>query len=259
MRHDEKLLDIAGVKTHVLDGGAGDPLVYLHGAGSPGLWNVWHDALAEGHRVIAPSHPGFGDSERPEWLMGIDDMVFFYLDFLDALGLDRVSLVGSSVGGWIAAELATVQPQRVARLVLTAAAGLYTPELPLADMFLAAPEELRSLLYHEPEAFPAPEITLELMRRMHRGQVTMARIAWSPYLHNPKLARRLARVRAPTLLVWGESDRLIPPGYAELYRKLLPDARTAYIPRCGHNVIVERPREFAAVVAEFLDGQGRAA
>jgi len=259
MRHDEKVLEIAGVRTHVLDGGAGEPVVYLHGAGGPGLWNAWHDALAERHRVIAPSHPGFGDSERPEWLLGIDDMVFFYLDFLDALGLDRVNVVGSSVGGWIAAELATVQPTRISRLVLTAAAGLYTPELPLADLFFTAPEDLRKLLYHDPSAIPVPEMTPELMRRVHRGQVTMARIAWSPYLHNPKLARRLARVHVPTLLVWGESDRLIPPGYAELYRKLLPDARIAYIPRCGHNVLVERPREFATLVAEFLGSGGRPA
>ena len=254
MPYTERFLDVAGVRTHVLEGGEGEPVLYLHGAGSPGLWNAWHDAVASRYRLIAPSHPGFGDSERPEWILGMDDMVFFYLDLLDALGLERVSVVGSSVGGWIAAELGTVQPLRFARLVLTAPAGLYTPELPLADMFLAAPEELRSLIYYEPDAIPVPEMTPELMRRVHRGQVTMARIAWSPYLHNPKLARRLARVHVPTLVVWGEADRLIPPGYAELYRKLLPDARTAYIPRCGHNVVVECPREFATVVTEFLGG-----
>ncbi len=248
----EAFLEVSGVKVHVLEGGAGPPVLYLHGAGSPGLWNDWHDAISAEHRLIAPSHPGFGDSDRPDWLLGIDDMVFFYLELLDHLKLDRVSLVGSSVGGWIAAELATMEPRRVEKLVLACAAGLYSPELPMADMFFTAPAELRSLLYYDPSAIPVPEMTHDLMRRQYKGQVTMARIAWNPYLHNPKLARRLARINAPTLIVWGDSDRLIPPGYAELYRSRIQNSRVSIIERCGHNILVERPKEFASVAAGFL-------
>jgi len=252
----ETFLEIAGVRTRVLEAGAGEgpPVVFLHGAGSPGVWNDWHEAIAARHRLIAPDHPGFGESDRPDWLLGIDDMVFFYLDFLDHLALGRVHLVGASVGGWIAAELATVQPERVERLVLVAAAGLYAPDLPMADMFLATPEELTALVFHDPSALPAPSATPELAQRRYKGMVTMARLAWSPYLHDPKLSRRLARVRAETLIVWGENDRLIPSGYAELYRRLIPRATVALVPRCGHSAVVERPKELAALVGDFLAG-----
>jgi len=248
----EALLEVSGIKVQLLEGGAGPPVLYLHGAGSPGLWNDWHDAISAEHRLIVPSHPGFGDSDRPDWLLGIDDMVFFYLEFLDYLKIDRVSLVGLSVGGWIAAELAAIEPRRVEKLVLAGAAGLFSPELPMADMFFTAPADLRPLLYHDPSAIPVPEMTPELMRRQYKGQVTMARIAWNPYLHNPKLARRLSRIDAPTLIVWGDSDRLIPPGYAELYRSHIKNSRVRIIERCGHNILVERPKEFASVVAGFL-------
>lgn len=258
MRPESVMLEVAGVKVHVIEAGAGAPVVYLHGAGSPGLWNEWHDALAARHRLIAPSHPGFGDSERPEWLLGIDDMAFFYLELLDRLALDRVSLVGLSVGGWIAAEVATLEPRRIDRLVLAGAAGLYTPELPLADVFFTAPDQLHTLLYHDPAAVPVPAMTPDLMRLQYKSRVTMARIAWNPYLHDPKLARRLARVTAPTLIVWGDDDRLIPAGYAERYRTLIRDARVTLIPRCGHNILVERPKEFAVIVQEFLAGGGGA-
>ena len=163
-----------------------------------------------------------------------------------------MSLVGLSVGGWIAAELATVQPRRVEKLVLAGAAGLYTPELPMADMFFLTPEQLRPLLYYDPSAIPVPEMTPELTRRQYKGQVTMARIAWNPYLHNPKLGRRLARIEAPTLIVWGDHDRLIPPGYAHRYQALIKNSRVTLIERCGHNILAERPKEFASVVAGFL-------
>lgn len=258
MARTETFIEVSGVKTHVLEAGDGPPVLYLHGAGAPGVWNEWHDAIAAEHRLLAPSHPGFGDSDRPEWLQGIDDMVFFYLDFLDQLGLDRVSLVGSSVGGWIAAELATVQPKRVEKLVLAGAAGLYTPELPMADMFFLTPEQLRPLLFYDPSAIPAPQPTPELMRRQYKGLVTMARIAWNPYLHNPKLARRLARITAPTLIVWGDHDGLIPPGYAQKWEELIRGSSIAMIERCGHNIVGERPKEFAAEVSAFLGEKRRA-
>jgi pimeloyl-ACP methyl ester carboxylesterase len=125
-------------------------------------------------------------------------------------------------------------------------------------MFFLSPAQLRPLLYFDPSAIPVPEMTPDFQRRQYKGLVTMARIAWNPYLHNPKLARRLARIDAPTLIVWGDHDGLIPPGYAEKFRGLIRNSRIAIIERCGHNILGERPKEFAGAVSAFLSEKGRA-
>lgn len=251
----EDYLELRGNRVHYFRAGSGPPLLFLHGTGSAGAWLPVHAKLAERFEVIAPDHPGFGLSDRPDWLEGIDDLVIHYLDLLDALGLDRVHVVGTSFGGWVAAELAVSHAQRLRRLVLVDAAGLHVPGAPLPDVFWMSPEENVRIVVHDQAlaeqmlAAPADEAALQLRIK---GQTTLALLAWNPYLHNPKLARRLYRVTVPTLVVWGEHDRLIPPAHGEAYAAGIPNARLAVVPNCGHLPHYEQLEEFVRLVRDFL-------
>jgi pimeloyl-ACP methyl ester carboxylesterase len=189
----------------------------------------------------------------------VHDLAFHTLDLLDALGLERVAIVGSSLGGWLAAELAVYAPERVTKMVLAGAAGLAAP---VADMWALRPPELAELLFADQEhwmaqlmkaidletALPPPEILLPLLQAME----TAARIGWNPYMHDPKLAGRLHRVRAPTLVVWGERDGLVPRSHGERFVELIDGARIETIPGCGHLPVLERPEELARLTIEFL-------
>lgn len=251
----EEYLDLRGASIHYFRGGAGPPLLYLHGAGGGSAWLPVHARLAERFDVIAPDHPGFGLSDRPDWLEGVDDLVLHYLDFLDALGLERVHLLGTSLGGWIAAEIAVSHSHRLQGLVLVDAAGLHVPGAPALDLFMMSPEENVRVLFHDPAqaermlAMPRDE---DAVRMQLKGQATLALLAWNPYLHNPKLAGRLYRVRTPTLVVWGEQDRLIPLVHGQAYAAGIPGARLAVVPASGHLPHYEQTDELVRLVVEFL-------
>ncbi len=256
--HTEEIRQIAGAQVQLLTGGAGPPLLYLHGAVGGGLWLPFHDGLARHFTVYAPAHPGFGKSEDPEWLGDIADLVFYYLDFLDELGLERVHLVGLSLGGWIAAELAASCSHRLNRLVLVDAAGIRVPGLTPPDLFAMGPEEVVRVLYKRPEAaaalFPS-DPTPEQVEIQLRQRMTLARLAWNPYFENPKLLRRLGRIRVPTLIIWGEEDRLFPLGYAKAFQAAIPGASLSVLSDCGHVPPVEAPEAFVTAVTRFLSGQ----
>jgi pimeloyl-ACP methyl ester carboxylesterase len=247
-------LDVRGGSIQILRGGEGPPLLFLHAAGGAGAWLPFHGLLARRFEVIAPDHPGFGGSDDLPEVEAIDDLVYHYLDVLDRLGLERVDVVGGSLGGWIAAELAVHSPERVGRLALLGAAGLRIPGHMAADVFLRTPDQVVELLYRHPEAVAMPnEPDIDAILAIQRDMAALARYGWAPYLNDPKLERRLYRVSAPTLVLWADDDRVIPLEHARLYAERIPDATLQIVEDCGHAMYVERPDAFADAVREFLE------
>jgi pimeloyl-ACP methyl ester carboxylesterase len=254
----EHIIDVYGRHVRVAQAGQGAPLVYLHGAGDLGDWGPALSLLARDFTVYRPDHPGFNGSDDDPSVDSVLDMAFSYLDLFDCLGLDRPSLVGVSLGGWIAAQIAVLAPDRFAKLVLVDAAGLRA-EVPTPDVFTLSPVQLAELLYHKPElqaaaAAAAESITddPDLFQRYLRNRMASAHLAWNPYFHDPKLAGRLHRLAAPVLVIWGAQDRLLPVEYARRWAEALGTARLEIIDEAGHLPPVEQPGTFAALVREFL-------
>ncbi len=224
-----EMLEVNGAATQVLRGGSGPALLYLHSAGVEG-WQPFHELLARRFEVIAPFHPGYGLSEGGERCDSVEDVVFHYLDLLDLLGLERVNVMGLSLGGWIAAELATRNPERVARLVLVDAVGLPLPDFVTDFEYfldpLTAPgyvDDVRRRTFYDPTSevafnFVPRSVPPQQMPMLFRTRQATARLAWNPYFHNPKLAARLHRVKCPTLVVWGDSDGMAPVELGRLYQ-----------------------------------------
>ena len=252
----EEFRQVGGARIQLLRGGQGPPLLFLHGAAGGGMWLPFLEGLARRFTVYAPAHPGFGRSEDPEWLDGIDDLVHFYLEFLDDLEHPKIHLVGLSLGGWIAAELATLCSHRIARLVLVDAAGIRVDGVSVPDLFLMPPDEAVQTIFANSAAaaaiYPASP-TPEQLEILLRQRITFARLAWNPYLYNPKLRRRLHRIRVPTLVVWGKEDRLLPLEHARAFQQAIPGAALAVLPGCGHVPPLDRPDEFVRAVSGFLE------
>lgn len=235
------------------------PLLFLHAAGGGG-WTPFLDGLSRAFDVLAPDHPGFDESDAIDDVEGIDDLVYHYLRLLDQLGIEQAIVVGASLGGWIAAELAVHSPHRVERLVLMSPVGLRIPEAPPTDLFFLPPERLVETLFHDPAAaaglFPA-EPSVDDILRAYRNNTAFARYAWRPFLNDPKLERRLYRISAPTLVIWPDDDRVVPRAHAERYAARIPDARLEVIEDCGHALYGERPQEITRAVLAFANGGSR--
>jgi pimeloyl-ACP methyl ester carboxylesterase len=250
----EERITVAGTRVRLQSAGDGPPLLYLHGAGGVN-WLAGHNLLSQHFRLLVPEHPNWGEEDLASGLEGMDDLVYYYLDFLDELGLERVHLAGHSLGGWLAAEIAVGHAHRLRTLTLIDAAGLWLPETPMPDLFALSPAETARLGNHDPalaEAAIAAGSTPEARLAAMRARQAFARIGWNPYLHNPRLPARLHRVRVPTLIVWGTEDRIIPPAYADAYARLLPDARVMQIAACGHSPARERPAELVEAMVSFI-------
>jgi len=258
----EEYLELDGGRVHLFRAGSGQPVLFLHAAGGAGTWPEFHALLSERFDVIAPDHPGFGKSDEFPELTAIDDLVYHYLDVMDALGLERPHVAGASFGGWIAAELAAHSPHRIGSLTLLSPAGLRVPGHPVPDIFLTPPSRLGELLFHNPPAPPAPPPPaagppdIDAILAAYRDATALARFCWVPYLHDPKLERRLRRITAPTLVAAPDDDRLIPVAHARRYAERIPGATLAMVADCGHAMYFEKPAEFAALVIEFLSANG---
>jgi len=253
----EETISVGGIKVHTLIGGTGDPLLVLHGAGGNRGWRRWMAAVAERHTVYAPTHPGFGQSDAADWMQGIGDLARFYLWFLDELGLSRVHLLGHSIGGWTAAELATMHPGRLDRLILVAPTGLKPAEGEILDIFYFPPEELLKYTVHDPASIPEwPELygrppTPDEIDIATRNREMTARLTWKPYMFNPCLSHFLPRVEAPTLVVWGGRDRYIPARWGPAYAARLPNSELVELPEAGHWPWIDAP-EVVEQVIRFL-------
>jgi pimeloyl-ACP methyl ester carboxylesterase len=255
--------DVDGRTIQVAVGGEGPPLLYLHSASGESFeWMDLLNGLAEHHEVIAPLHPGFFGSEGIEEISDIEDLVYHYLAFMDARGFEQVDVMGCSLGGWIALELAARYPERVGRLVLSAPAGIRLPDVPMADMFrlqIGQEDEARALLFHDP-SHPMAQLVIptfegiddEMLAAFVAAMAATAKVSWNPYLHDPRLEDLLPRIGADTLIVWGDDDRLIPPAYGERLADLIPNARLEIVPECGHLVWFEKPQELLGPALEHL-------
>ena len=269
--HEEFVATPLG-KIQVFRGGSGAPLVYLHSAGGEAAGLAALEQLAERYEVLAPMFPGFGDSEGIEQIDGMDDAVFHLLDLWGVLDLDAPAVLGCSLGGWMAVELAVRYPERVGQLVLVNPVGLYLDDAPIAELFGRSPAELAEMLFvdqqhpvaaamHAMEEFTGDmgrrvEIPVELVLPMWKALGATARVGWDPYLHDPKLRSRLRRVTAPTLVVAGAQDGLVPLAHAEAYAAELPHADLAVVDQAAHWLILERPDELVALVEAFLATSG---
>jgi pimeloyl-ACP methyl ester carboxylesterase len=258
----EETIDLHGRPTVMRHGGDGPPFVYLHSTLGESLrWLPFHNAWARDFTVYSPLHPGFGASGGLDQINTIEDMAFHYVELFDALGLEQVILGGVSLGGWIAAEFAVRWPERVKCLWLSGAPGMWVEEEPLPDLFrlLRKPDALRELLFHDPKGYMAEmlmggEPDEERILQAYQSMTLLARLIWErPY--NPRLPARLHRIQCPTLLLWGDDDRLVPPSYGEAYKKYLPQAEFKLIPQCGHLVMFEKEKEFVEAVTRFVKGK----
>jgi len=256
----ERTVNVRGIPTHLFEGGAptAPPLLYLHGTFLGNLWLEYHQRLAERFHVFAPDTPGFGLTQRPDWMRDMDDYTLYFRDLLDTLGLEQPVIVGHSLGGWMAVEIAVWFPERLGRLVLANAAGIRVKGSPIADLFAMNPQEMVAACFDDFSAaaplMPA-EMSFDYIIDQFRQRTTLASLAWNPHF-DPKLERRLERVQCPTLVIWGENDRLIPPVYGERYQQLIAGAKLVTLQGTGHMPMFEKPAEWSEAITTFLLTQG---
>lgn len=253
-----EFITLAGTRIEVSRRGTGRPLLLLHGEEALEAGSRVVAELAESHEVIMPSPPGFGGSERPNWMTRPDDIAFIMLDLIEHLGLSGIPILGFSLGGWIAAEIATMDDSSIDKLVLVAPYGikLGSPtDRDIADIWLLHPQKVHALKWHDPAngKRDLSAMSDEALTIIARDAETTARFCWQPYMYNPKLAHRLHRIKAPTLLVWGESDGIVKAGsYGKGYAALIPGAQLKIIPKAGHLPHLEQPAAFLTAVKGFI-------
>lgn len=236
--------------------GAGPTLLYLHPGDGIAPSASLIDSLARSFRVIAPAHPGFETSDLPRHFSTIDDLAYFYLDFLEELGLEDITLVGASFGGWLAVEIVIKNRVRFDRLVLIDALGAKFDDRnssAIADIFYYDHRGVRKLLYYDGRADDRdfshdPE---DVIARHVRNREALTLYGWSPLLYDPKLRHRLHRVKLPTLVLWGEDDRVAPVDYGRRYAAALPSAIFDVVPRAGHYMHDEHPAGLARRIRAF--------
>jgi pimeloyl-ACP methyl ester carboxylesterase len=250
------ILEVRGgkIRTRVLSAGQGDPLLFLHGAGGL-FWDPFLEALAGRFTVYAPEHVGSGDSVGLEELRDIWELVHYNDDLLDALGISKTNVVGHSFGGMVAAEFAANHRERINKLVLMAPIGLWRDDAPIADIAGTPPEKMRELVLADPTGPLAgmltppaddPEALFQAAMRM----ASVLHFIWP--IPDKGLDRRIHRIDAPTLLVWGQQDKLVPPVYAQEFASRLQDAEVALIDGAGHLPQLEQPDATRSAVLDFL-------
>lgn len=256
--YQEEWVKVAGANVQLLKGGRGDPLVLFHSIeGSPG-WRRYHAQLAEHFTVYAPTLPGFGVSERPDWVESFFDLARFSLWLVQELGLDRAALGGQFIGGWLAAEMAVMSPGLIDKLILVDAAGIQPQRGEIADIFLHGLEGTRQLTYFAPKQVPEYEELFghkpskEERDILAHNQETVVRYCWKPYMYDRSLPALLPRLRAPTLVIWGRDDRIVPLECGQRYQRAIPGARLEILPECGNCPPLEKPDAFSKLVCEFL-------
>jgi pimeloyl-ACP methyl ester carboxylesterase len=243
-------VEVDGCKTHLRRGGRGEPLLFLHGANGAPVVLPFMESLAQRFDVLIPEHPGYGKSDEPEWLENIHDIAYFYLDFLTQLNLKNVTVVGSSMGGWIAMEMAVRDTSRLKSLVLASPAGIAAPGVRAADIFLMAQEDLIKNLFFDEKLAQARLAQPEDIDISLKNRHTTARLAWEPRLHDPYLPKWLHRIDVPVKIVWGRQDGILPVAFVDVYRKLLPKADISIIENCGHLPHAEKPDEFVEIICK---------
>ena len=255
MSYREETLTVRDRHIRLLRAGTGQPLLYLHDTFSY-TWTRVHDALAAHYEVLFPMHPGCTGSTDLDDFEDMDDLVFHYLDVCATLGLERPVLLGSSLGGWLAAEWAVRYPEMLRALILVDAFGLRVPEAPATDLLRLDAAQMRPVLFAAPNAavahdlipdMPAPES----LEARFRARQMLARFAWQ-FPDNPKLSRYLYRVKTPTLIIWGAHDGVVSTAHAQAYLRGIVGAELVVLPCCGHLPLIEQPEACVHAVLHYL-------
>ena len=259
--HEDKIIDIrhGQFQVELLQGGTGPTLVYLHGASGHSGWSPFLDHLAQSFRIIAPVQPGVGNSTGLEHLDTLWDLIIFYEDLIHELGIETLHLCGDDYGGMVAAELAAHCPRLIPRLALTAPFGLWMDDNPTIDIFALTPSERKHLEWFNPQNEPSSNLLIEaddqisvLEQELVNTQTAQAigKFMWPIADHG--LIKRAHRVTMPTLLIWGDSDQIIPLSYAYAFQKLLPNSELTIIEQCGHLPHLEKPGDYCSALTAFL-------
>jgi pimeloyl-ACP methyl ester carboxylesterase len=254
----EARLTAGGIELEAVRRGSGRPILVLHGFQTIDPQARFVDLLARHGEVIAPSGPGFGHSPRPKDFYTVYDLVRLYLEVLENLPGEKATLLGFSFGGWLAAEVAVAFSHRIDRLVLVDPLGIKVSDRETADIldiFNRSPDEVRRRSWHDPDRF-APDFNAmsdEALVVYARNREALCLYAWHPYMYNPQLPRWLTRIKAPTLVLWGESDRVVTPDYGRAYARLIPGSRLELIEGAGHHPEIEQPEAFVERVSRFLE------
>ncbi len=255
MSHVEDTVEVAGGAIHLMKGGQGGTLLILHDDMGTSGWIPFYDELAQQFTVYVPSLPGYGKSERPAWMRSVRDMAVVQNWMLKTLGLDSVNVVGFGIGAWVAAEMATMCQHRFERMALVAAMGVQPTQGEIVDQFLISSDEYLKLGFHDQAKFAelfGAEPSEDQREAWELNREMTVRIAWKPYMFNQALPYLLPSVETPTLVVWGSEDSLAPLNCGERYVEALPNARLEVIEGSGHHVDMEKPKELAVLVKDFM-------
>ena len=237
------------------EAGSGSAALILHGGGGPATVEPIATHLAETHLALTPTHPGWNGSARPARLTRIDDLAAAYLNLLGELDLADVLVVGSSIGGWIAAEMALQdRRERIGRLILIDSVGVDIPGQPIRDFFALDARGVADYSYHDGDRFYVDPMTLpaEQLAGRQANMATMRVLAGDPYMHDPSMLGRLGQVSIPTLVLWGESDRIVTPDYGRALAAAIPNSRFEIVREAGHLPQLEQPEATFRAIDEFL-------
>jgi pimeloyl-ACP methyl ester carboxylesterase len=253
-----RTVTVSGVQLEIEQKGQGRPLLFLHPGEGLQAGRPWFDRLARTHCVIAPHHPGFGGSALPDWIGTVDDLAYLYLDLAEHLDLKDAVLVGSSFGGWIAAEIAVRNTARFAGLLLAAPLGIKARgvlDRDITDMHAIPQAEFLRLAWADPDKGQIDYTKLPdtELAAIARGREALVVFGWKPYMHNPRLKRWLHRIDIPTQLIWGEQDGIVSTAYGEAWKVEIPGATLETIPQAGHYPHWEQPDRFATCLESFSD------
>jgi pimeloyl-ACP methyl ester carboxylesterase len=251
-----------GVTTDFLHGGAGEPTFYLHSVIGETMWLPFCEELSAHVELFLPTHPGYGTSEGFSGLSSVEDLVYHYLDLFDELDLAAVNLVGCSLGGWIAVELAARNPERVKTLVLVNALGLWLDDDPIGELFGLESDDLAALLCFRADSDLSDYLSvspgLQALHQtapvlpLYKNLAAAARYGWDPYMHNPKLPGLLHRVKSPTQVIWAAHDRVVSPNYGKRYADYIHGAALQIVPNAGHILAADQPRALSNAVLGFM-------
>jgi pimeloyl-ACP methyl ester carboxylesterase len=250
--YSEQTVQVAGKQVRLLEGGAGAPLVVLHHSTGNVGWAPIHEQLAESFKVLAFDMPGYGQSERPEWARDPRDIAIMMLQALDRLGLQGVTLLGTGLGGFVAAEMATMNRSRLASLVIIGAAGIQPRDGEIVDQMLIDYDEYVKAGFRNDEAFAevfGESLAPEVKQLWDFSREMTARLTWKPYMFNRRMVPLLSGIDIPTLIIWGSEDVIVPIDVAHQYRENIPGAKLEVVIGAGHLVELEEPAKVASLVA----------
>lgn len=254
-------LSVRGIELEVLRHGRGSPMLLLHGLHTVHPEAPFLKLLGQHAEIIAPSHPGFGHSPRPADFDKMYDLVHLYLDLLETLPHDKVTLIGFSFGGWLAAEIAAASCHRLKRLILVDPLGIKLGDREsrdILDLFNSAPAEVERHTWYDPTkwALDFNAMSDDAIVVHARNRDALCLYGWQPFMYNPKLPRWLCRIAVPTLVLWGASDGIVTPAYGRAYSALIPGAKFELIEKAGHHPEIEQPAAFAERVQRFIATEG---